>query len=220
MKDFLGDADIAALQSDGYNIYNYLDDDLVEIEHICCLAHARAKLKYALEQGNDERAKILLELIAILYQLEKEYKKDGSSFEEIKQRRNDARTLDVIAALSTNLHLLLNDGTPKGDLMQKALNYLNNYWTQIFNYRHDGRYSIDNSISEHCIRPLTRERANSLHYASHKGAETAAIYHTVFSTCKMVGISALEYLKKFFAEILTGRKDWENLLPSTIGLVQ
>lgn len=220
LKDFLGDADIAALQSDGYNIYNYLDDSLVKIEHICCLAHARAKLKYALEQGNDERAAILLHLIAELYRLEDEYKKNHLSFEEIKQRRNDEVTLDIITNLSTQLHQLLNDGSPKGDLIQKALNYLSSYWKQIFNYRHDGRYSIDNSIAEQCIRPLTRERANSLHYASDKGAETSAIYHTIFSTCKMVGVSALEYLKKFFNEILTGRKDWDNLLPSTIALVR
>ena len=118
------------------------------VEHICCLAHARAKFKYAQEQGQDERAT----------------------------------------------------------------------YFQIFNYRNDGRYSIDNSIAERCIRPLTRERSSSIHFASHRGAEVSAIFHTVFSTCRMVGVSALDYLKKFFEAMLAGRTDYENLLLSTIGL--
>lgn len=89
---------------------------------------------------------------------------------------------------------------------------------QIFNYRNDGRYSIDNSIAEQCIWPLTRERVNLLHYASHKGAEVSAIYHTFISTCKMIGVSALDYMKKVFSELLSGNNDYAGLLPHTIVL--
>ena len=34
----------------------------------------------------------------------------------------------------------------------------------------------------------------------------------------MNGISALDYLKKFFREIVYGRRDYENVLPMTIGI--
>ena len=60
---------IAALQSDGYrsslsrllpsgrkNVYMYIDNELDDVDHLCCMAHARAKFKYAYEQGGDERA--------------------------------------------------------------------------------------------------------------------------------------------------------------------
>lgn len=50
----------------------YLDDKLLGIDHIYCLAHARAKFKYAQEQGGDDRATAILELIAELYRLERE----------------------------------------------------------------------------------------------------------------------------------------------------
>ena len=50
LKDFLGDAKIRSLQSDGYNVYMYLDGELMDVEHLCCLAHARAKFKYAYDQ--------------------------------------------------------------------------------------------------------------------------------------------------------------------------
>lgn len=54
LKDFLSDAkELKSIQSDGYNAYMYLDDELVDIEHLCCLAHARAKFWYAYEQGCD-----------------------------------------------------------------------------------------------------------------------------------------------------------------------
>ena len=32
----------------------------------------------------------------------------------------------------------------------------------------------------------------------------------VFSTCRMNGISALDYLKRFFQEIVKGQRDYEN----------
>ena len=43
LREFLGDTQIAALQSDGYNAYMFLDDKLIDIEHLCCMAHARSK---------------------------------------------------------------------------------------------------------------------------------------------------------------------------------
>ncbi|WP_455585745.1 hypothetical protein [Bacteroides sp.] len=49
-------------------------------------------------------------------------------------------------------------------------------------------------------------------------AKVLATYNTIISTCKMHGISALEFFKKFFYEIMLGRRDYENLLPMTIGI--
>ena len=94
---------------------------------------------------------------------------------------------------------------------EKVLHFLNAYWKQLIAYRYDGRYTIDNSLAERCIRPLAVERKNSLFFGSHTGAETFAIYHTFIETCKMNGISSLEYFKKLFREILTGRNDYANL---------
>ena len=47
-----------------------------------------------------------------------------------------------------------------------------------------------------------------------------AVYHTIISTCKMQGVSVLDYFKRFFSEIVKGRRDYEHLLPLTIGLNQ
>ena len=75
-------------QSDGYNVYMYIDKELVDTKHLCCLAHARAK--FVLSPTHPSR----------------------------------------------------------GELIDKAVNYLQIFWKQLFAYLNDGRYDIDNSIAE------------------------------------------------------------------------
>lgn len=221
LKDFLGDSKIKSLQTDGYNVYTYLDkeQELINIEHICCWAHARHKFKLAYEQGSDNRARIFLELIGQLYGLEKLYKAEGLTAEEIKARRNSADTCEIIAKLASNLHEMNNIKESLGDLMQKAVNYLQSFWKQLMAWRNDGNYSIDNNIAERSIRPITLQRKSSLLFGSSKGVEMSAIYHTIIETCRQNGINARRYLQRFFQEIINGRTDYANLLPMTIGRI-
>lgn len=219
LRHISGDSSVKALQSDGYNVYMYLDDRLIDTDYLCCMAHARAKFKYALEQGGDADASYFLKCIGELYGLESEYEKGRLSPEQIRSCRQGLKTKEIIIRLRSKLDSLMSDGhPPRGDLMEKALRYLDTFWNQQFVYLKDGRYSIDNSIAERFIRPLAGERKNSLFFGSDKMAEVSAAYHTVISTCRMHGISALEYLCKFFREIVLGRRDYENLLPMTIGI--
>ena len=78
--------------------------------------------------------------------------------------------------------------------------------------------TLDNSIAERFIRPLAGERKNSLFFVGSRMANVSAAYHTRLSTCRMNGLSALKYLKKFFYEIVKRRKDYENFPPMTIGI--
>lgn len=66
------------------------------------------------------------------------------------------------------------------------------------------------------IRSQADECKNSQFFVSNRMANISAPYHTLLSTYQMNGLSALEYLKKFFHEIVKGKKDYENLLPMTI----
>ena len=219
LRDFLGDTEIDALQSDGFNVYMYLDNELIDVDHLCCLAHARAKFKYALEQGNDEEAEYFLRVIAILYEMEEEYRLKHLTPEQIRQERQGAKTTKIIQQLRQRLDKLLADTSGmRGNLMQGALTYLNKFWDQFFLYLKDGRYNIDNSLAERMLRPMTVERKNSLAFGSHAGVEVSVIYHTFIETCKMCGVSTLEYFKQFFKAIMQGRTDYENMLPMTIGI--
>ena len=219
LKHILGDSQVKSLQLDGYNVYMYLDGHVVDIEHLCCMAHARAKFKYALEQGNDKDVAFMLKLIGELYKLEREYEEGKLSSEQIRLCRNNLKTKVIIIKLRSKLDVLLSDDhLLRGDLMEKGISYMNTLGTQLSAYLNDGSYSIDNSIAERFIRPLAGERKNSLFFGSDRMTRVSAVYHTIISTCKMQGVSVLDYFKRFFSEIVKGRRDYEHLLPLTIGL--
>ncbi len=207
-----------ALQ-DGANslpFYMYLDNELMDIEHLCCLAHARAKFKYAFDQGSLQ-ARIFLELIAKLYGMEETYRREKLTSDEIYHRRNSKETTEIIDKIRTELYdLLANPDESRSELMSKALNYLKNFWNQIFAYRNDGEYSIDNMAAERAIRPITVQRKNSLFFGSVKGIQNSAIYNTFIETCKQVGVSFRDYFCRLLRELKKGRTDYENLLPMTI----
>ena len=155
---------------------------------------------------------------------------DGSR--GLQQERQGEQTTKIIQKIRQRLDKLLADTSGmRGDLMNKALNYLKSFWNQLILYLKDGRYSIDNSLAERTLRPMTVERKrstsgrllpkrrkNSLTFGSHDGAEVSVIYHTFIETCKMCGVSTLEYFKEFFKAIMQGRTDYENMLPMTIGI--
>lgn len=59
LKEFLGDAKIRSLQSDSCASYLYLDDELIDIIHLKCMAHVRVKFYYAELQGSKDATKML-----------------------------------------------------------------------------------------------------------------------------------------------------------------
>ena len=89
--------------------------------------------------------------------------------------------------------------------MSKALNYLKNFWNQIFAYRNDGEYSIDNMAAERAIRPITVQRKNSLFFGSVKGIQNSAIYNTFIETCKQAGVSFRDYFLQAAQRIKKGK---------------
>lgn len=218
LKDFLGDAKLKSLQSDGYICYMYLDDDLIDIEHLCCLAHVRAKLERAERMGCKE-ANLPMSLVRKLYKREDWYVEEGYGPEKIKEMRNDAYTQDLVDKLQNEMfNLMANkmDKLPK--LMQQALNYLHKFWKQVFAYRNDGEYTIDNLAAERAIRPQTIQRKGSLFFGSVQGALRSAMYNTFIQTCKQAGVSFRRYFKALLRAVKSGRTDYENLLPMTICL--
>lgn len=173
--------------------------------------------QYACEISGDEDARYIPSLFAQLYAQEDTFKKAGLTPEQIRQARRLPGYLDIIGQLRSKLETLTADvHPPRGELMEKAIRYLDTFWKQLFRYLDDGRYSIDNNIAERNIRPLAGERKNSLFFGSHKMARASAIYHTAIATCRMTGVSVMEYFKTFFRRIIEGARDYSLLMPHTI----
>ena len=112
----------------------------------------------------------------------------------------------------------VKDSTEITSYLQKALNYLDTFWTNILAYTKDGSYPIDNNVAERVVHPLTTQRNVMLHFGSDEGAKMVATYHSIISTVKLQGRSAWDYLGKFFVNIFNSYRDFFGLRPDNIGL--
>lgn len=226
--NFVGDAELKSVMSDGYNAYVFIGDELREAEsspklrdaiHQVCLAHLRAKLCKAYEQAGDEAAGVFLNLVGFFYERERLYNAEGLTTEERGKRRQDLETKEKLITLRQHMRIELDkDLSQTTPYLRAALTYLDKFWDNIFAFLKDGSLPIDNNIAERAIRPLTTQRNSMLHFGSDEGAEMAATYHSIISTVKMQGRSAWEYLGKFFNKIFNGCRDFVSMRPDKIGL--
>lgn len=95
-----------------------------------------------------------------------------------------------------------------------------NMFSRNHTYWNDGWYTIDNYPAERSVRPFTCDRKVSLFYGSHEEEDISVVYQTFVESCKLACISVKDYLVKFFKSTAAGRTDYQNLLPTTIGLRQ
>jgi len=221
LREFLESAHLQSLQSDGYVSYVNIEDEMVNTEYLCCLAHSRARFWKALQQGC-KIAEFFIDKIKLLYAFEAQYKKEGLDAATIKARRNGEETTSIIQEIRMKLLELKAQihQAPESlsELMKDAIGYMFNRWKELFAYRNNGDYTIDNLAVEREIKTLANQRKNSLFYCSSKGAQNAALFNTFAATCRQVGISFEQYFQAVVRAIKSGRTDYKNLLPSTIKL--
>ena len=179
LTDFLGDAELKSIMTDGYNAYVFIGDELKstqfkDTDHQICMAHVMAKFAKAANPGGDEAALPFHDDLGLFYKLEDRYDEEGSSAEERGKRRQSLETKAIMIRLRSRLDMeLAKDESERSPYLTEALNYLDKFWNGIFAYQKDGNYPIDNNISERTIRKLTTQRNNSLHYGSDEGVEMA-----------------------------------------------
>lgn len=202
--------------------YVFLDDALVDIDHIYCLAHVRAKFVTAYNIGKVNEAKPFIDWIAELYKLERHYKTLKLTPDEIKQRRNNKETSEIINKIRLELDRLWPDNKQEQSkldpIFATVLRYLHNQWDGLMIYRDDGEYSIDNNIAERNVRPFTIDRKNTMTFGSEEGIECAATYHTIIQTCRMMGVRVLRYLQEFFKKFSEGCRDYAHMVPGRLAL--
>lgn len=228
LTNFIGDAELKSVMTDGYNAYVFIGDELSTVQkspnlkkaiHQVCMAHWKAKLDKALEQAGDIRALPFLRGVDFYYKRERQYDAEGLTPEERGKRRQDLESKEMLITLRQYLKIELDkDPSETTPYLREALNYLDKFWDNIFAFLKDGDLPIDNNLAERAIRPLTTQRNSMLHFGSDEGAEMAATYHSIISTVKMQGRSAWEYLGKFFTKIFNGCRDFFSMRPDKIGL--
>jgi hypothetical protein len=92
------------------------------------------------------KAQFFVTEVGKLYRRERLYKTKGLSVEQIKEMRNDSYAQGIIDRMKERMEKLLAEGEDQvSDLMWRALNYLHDFWDNLFAYRKDGEYAISRS---------------------------------------------------------------------------
>lgn len=223
LTDFLGEAELKSIMSDGYNAYVFIGNELKSARfkdtvHQVCMSHAKNKFVKAANQGNEPNAALFSDDFKELFEIDRNCA--GLSAEERLGVRESLEVKEILIRLRSRLESELAKGSEyRSHYYTEALNYLERFWGEIFAYLQDGEFPIDNNLAERTLRKLTTQRNNSLHYGSDAGAEMAATYHSVIGTVKLHGSSFWNFIGTFFKNIFNGCRDYVNMVPAKITLV-
>jgi transposase len=202
------------LHCDGYGGYQHLFADET-ITHVACWAHARRKFIELTKSSKHPpgTAVTLINLIKKLYELEKKFKEDNLTTDEIYTRRQtDAKPILL------RIKAYLDEQSPKAPPqsgLAKAMNYTLNQWDALMTYITDGRLDIDNNASERGIKSFVIGRKNWLFYDQPTGAAAGAVIYSLIQTCKLHSVEPYAYFKYVLATIpyATIEEEFLALLP-------
>jgi transposase len=197
------------LIADGYTGY----DEVIRtngIRRAGCWAHARRKLKEALDTGSND-ASAPLALVQKLFEIERpinERVKAGEiDRDEQLDLRRTARTEQssaVVAALYVEVERLqgLRSTLPKSKL-GKALGYLVSQRAALTVFLEEPRVPIHNNDSERDLRHLAVGRKNWLVFGSQRGGEVACRLYSLVLSCKQCGADPEAYLEDVLMKVAT-----------------
>ncbi|MFA7450939.1 MAG: IS66 family transposase [Bacteroidales bacterium] len=192
LKNFVG-----FLQTDAYTAYNNLRNR-ANIIQMACMAHARRKFEHAL--NNDPAlATEALVMFGKLYEIERDAREQNLSHDDIKALRQE-KSLPVLQQMEAWLKEKLNLVLPKSAIGQ-AIAYTLTLWPRLTRYIEQGRFNIDNNLTENSIRPVALGRKNYMFAGSHDAAQHAAIVYSLLATCKINNVEPFEWLSKTLSQI-------------------
>jgi transposase len=185
------------------------------ITHVACWAHARRKFIELTKSSKHPPgvAVTIINLIKKLYEIEKKFKEDGLTSEQIYTRRQqDAKPI----LLRIKDYLDEQSGkAPPQSAVARAMTYTLNQWDALMTYLTDGRLDIDNNASERGIKYFVIGRKNWLFYDQPAGATAGAVIYSLIQTCKLHHVEPYAYFKYVLATIAnpTTHEELLALLP-------
>lgn len=199
------------LITDGYGVYDTLTN-----KQLGCWAHARRYFIKVLDNGEHVGARKMVELIAELYQIEKQIKDDPPDKKKISRQDKSKPILAKIKALNDEQLI----GCAPKSTFGKALGYLHNQWPKLIGYIENGHYPIDNNPAENAIRPFVVGRKNWLFANTQKGAKASANLYGLIETVKAHGLNPEKYLTEIYRQLPNCQtaEQFEQLLPENIQL--
>lgn len=204
------------LQTDGYNGYNWLNDN-PDVMHLGCMAHARRPfaelVKLAKTTGKSHKAVAFFQK---LYAIEK-IARDGKYSTVQRHALRLEKSKPILDEMKIWLEQSLKHAVPQSKLAN-ALHYMHDRWQQLTNFLLDGALEIDNNGAENQIRPFAIGRKNWLFSGSPRGAYASALFYSLIATAVANDWNPFEYLRYLFENIRSAKThaDYLNLLPCNI----
>lgn len=205
------------LQTDGYPGYNAVEN----ITLVGCFAHARRGFTDTLKAlpkdatTSKTNAEEGLEFCDKLFKLEREYRKEKLTPEEIYKKRLE-KTKPVLQGFLSWLKTKEKQVLPKSSF-GKAINYCLNQWDKLIAFMLDGRCEISNNRAERAIKPFVIGRKNFLFSKSPRGAQASAITYSIIETAKANNLNPFYYLTYLFEKLpnidLENIEELDQLLP-------
>ena len=208
------------IQCDGYEAYDQFES-MGRISVCGCWAHARRKFVDALDEDK-ARASEAINMIALLYKVEKEAEEQCLTSDQISEKRIK-EAYPVIKELEKWMEEAYRNVLPKSRL-GKAIAYTYSLLPRLSRYVNDGRINIDNNLIENAIRPLALGRKNYLFCGNDASAYRAAIVYSLIASCKAADVDPRQWMEDVLAKISIYKKEnkdlsellprnWKNLVP-------
>jgi transposase len=185
------------LQTDGYGAYDYFGT-IAGIVLMACWAHTRRNF-FEARSNDTQRSDYALEMIQKIYLIERQAREQGLTGDERRKLRQE-KALPILLKFEEwlkNEYMCVLPESPIG----KAIAYALKRWDKLMVYTTDGKLDIDNNLVENSIRPLALGRKNYLFAGSHDAARRAAIFYSLFGSCKINNINPHEWLSDVFSRI-------------------
>ena len=200
------------LHSDGAKLYKCYDTTEL-IVRVACLVHIRRplfKLKHVYKAGR------IVQIIDLIFHLDKEIKKDYKDNESIREQRC-LQIAPLLNDLKSELESLRDALDPaKEPELLKAVNYALTEYPCILHCLEDGSVDFSNNCCERQIRRIAKYRNNSLFVGSPAAGKRFARLQSVFSNIRNHKLNPQIYLCDVFHYIKKlakgGKEAMVNLL--------
>lgn len=197
---------------DDYSGYDKLKKENQRIKLQRCWAHVRRRYADIVKKLNEKAKKnsksyLILKEIEKLFKLEKSYKEQKKTPDEIKiLRQRDMRKI------KDKIELLINKANPiSGSSLEGAINYTKNCWNDLFTFFDDGKIEISNNTAERAIKPFVIQRKVFQTSGSYAGARYTAKLFSIIQTCLINNVNVEKYIEYVLNNI--DKLPIEELLP-------
>ena len=204
---------------DNFDGYNKLKKENQNIKLQKCWAHVRrryADIVKNLPQAKrtESLAYQILDEISKLFELEKKYRKDKLTPQEIQIKRNQN-----MSKIKDKLYELVFKSNPHPQSkLYEAINYTKECWDDLFTYFLDGHIEMTNNTAERAVKPFVVQRKVFQTSGSYAGAAITTKLFSIIQTAVINNINVERYLNYVFENI--NKEPIENLLPYSKNIIE